>query len=61
MNDSPEAITLSWEVSSIPVEVAGMNPTSVITINNAIVDETILAALELLLYGGGSGQTGTVR
>ena len=59
VNDSPEAITLSWEVSSIPVEVAGMNPTSVITIDSTIVDETDLAALELLLYGGGSGQTET--
>ena len=59
VNDSPEAITLSWEVSSIPVEVAGMNPTSVITINSTIVDATDLAALELLLYGGGSGQTET--
>lgn len=59
VNDSPEAMTLSWEVSSIPVEVAGMNPTSVITIDSTIVDETDLAALELLLYGGGSGQTET--
>lgn len=59
VNDSPEAITFSWGVSSIPVAVPGMNPTSVITIDSTVVDATDLATLETLLYGGGTGQSET--
>lgn len=59
VNDSPEAITFSWEVSSIPVAVPGMNPTSVITIDSTVVDAADLATLETLLYGGGTGQSET--
>ena len=51
VNDSPEAITFSWEVSTTPVSVAGMKPTACITIDSTKADETCLAALETILYG----------
>lgn len=52
VNDSPEMITFSWEVTSIPTNVTGLRPTSVITIDSTQVDSAALAALEELLYGG---------
>jgi methionine-rich copper-binding protein CopC len=51
INDSPEAITLSWEVSTTPVEVSGHKPISSMTINSTKVDAVKLAALEDILYG----------
>lgn len=51
INDSPEAITFSWEVSTTPVLVTGMNPTSIMTIDSRTADPTDLAALEIILYG----------
>jgi len=51
MNDSPEAITFSWEISTIPVPVTGYKPTSYLCIDSTRVDADALAALELLLYG----------
>ena len=51
INDSPEAITFSWEVSTTPVSVAGFKPTSQITIDSTKADKTKLAALEDILYG----------
>ncbi len=52
INDSPEAITFSWEVSTTPVNVAGFKPTSQITIDSTKVkDSSKLAALEDILYG----------
>ena len=53
INDSPEAITFSWEVSTTPENVTGFKPTASITIDSTKVDETKLAALEKLLYGDG--------
>ena len=53
INDSPEAITFSWEVSTNPENVTGFKPTASITIDSTKVDETKLAALEKLLYGDG--------
>lgn len=50
-NDSPEAITFSWEVSTTPVEVPGLKPTACVTIDSTKVDAEKLAALELILYG----------
>lgn len=52
INDSPEMITFSWDVTSIPVNVTGMRPTSQLTIDSTEVDPDALAALEELLYGG---------
>jgi hypothetical protein len=51
INDSPEAITFSWEVTTTPVSVTGFKPTASITIDSTKVDETKLAALEAILYG----------
>ena len=51
INDSPEAITFSWEVTTTPVSVTGFKPTASITIDSTKADETKLAALETILYG----------
>jgi len=51
VNDSPEAITFSWEVSTTPVEVPGFKPTASLVIDSTKVDPAKLAELELLLYG----------
>jgi len=51
VNDSPDAITFSWEVSTTPVPVTGYKPTSIITITSTEVDSAALAALEEILYG----------
>lgn len=51
VNDSPEAVTFSWEASSVPVNVSGMLPTSSITIDSRTADPTKLTALEKILYG----------
>ena len=51
INDSPEAITFSWEVSTTPVNVAGHKPTASITIDSTKVDAAKLTALEKVLYG----------
>lgn len=55
VNDSPEAITFSWEVSTTPVNVTGFKPTSQITIDSTKVDAAKLKSLEDILYGGGTG------
>lgn len=52
INDSPEAITFSWEVSTTPVSVSGFKPTASITIDSTKVDAAKLEALEAILYGG---------
>lgn len=51
VNDSPEAITFSWEVSTTPVNVTGFKPTSSIVIDSTKVKPEKLAALEKILYG----------
>lgn len=51
INDSPEAITLSWEISTTPVEVKDLKPTALVTIDSTKADKTKLAALEAKLYG----------
>lgn len=54
INDSPEAITFSWEFSTTPVSVNGFKPTSCITIDSTKVDAEKLATLEAALYGSES-------
>lgn len=54
INDSPEAITFSWEVTTTPVSVKGFKPTANITIDSTKVDKGKLTALEAILYGGDS-------
>lgn len=51
VNDSPEATTLSWEVSTTPVNVTGYKPTSSLEINSTKVDKSKLTALEAILFG----------
>lgn len=51
VNDSPEAITFSWELTTTPVPVTGFKPTSYLCIDSTKVDAGALAALEQLLYG----------
>ena len=54
INDSPEAITFSWEVTTTPVEVPGFKPTANVVIDSTKVDAEKLAALEAILYGSES-------
>lgn len=56
VNDSPEAITFSWEVTTTPVEVPGFKPTACITIDSTKVDAEKLQALEAKLYGDESSE-----
>jgi hypothetical protein len=51
INDSPEAITFSWEVSTTPVEIPGFKPSATITIDSTKCDKESLTALETILYG----------
>ena len=51
INDSPEAITFSWEFTTTPVAVDGFEPTACITIDSTKVDAEKLTALETKLYG----------
>jgi hypothetical protein len=58
VNDSPEAITFSWEVTTTPVPVTSYNSVSSITIDSTRVDAGKLAALETILYGTEGGADG---
>ena len=60
INDSPEAMTLSWEFTTTPVSVAGFKPTSLVTIDSTKVDATKLKALEDKLYGTESEESSLV-
>ena len=51
INDSPEAITFSWEVSTTPPAVTGFKPSSIIVIDSTVANAAKLAALEVILYG----------
>ena len=51
INDSPDAISFSWEIDTTPVAVTGYKAVSNITINSLDCDKTKLAALEKVLYG----------
>lgn len=57
VNDSPEAITFSWDITSTPVLATGYEPVSLITIDSLTADPTKLAALEVILYGEDVGPT----
>jgi hypothetical protein len=51
INDSPEAITFSWEITTIPVAVTGMRPTALVTVDSTKVAPADLLELENLLWG----------
>lgn len=54
VNDSPEANTFSWELTTTPVAVEGYKPTACITIDSTKADKSKLAELEAILYGSES-------
>lgn len=54
VNDSPEALTLSWEISTTPVNVTGHKPTATLEIDSRNCDPTKLQKLEEILYGSAS-------
>ena len=51
VNESPEAITFSWTITTTPVEIKGMKPSACITIDSTKVEPNKLKALEDALYG----------
>lgn len=51
INDSPDAITFSWEFTTTPINVTGYKPTACITIDSTKADSTKLGVLEDMLYG----------
>ena len=51
INDSPEAITFSWEITTTPVNVTGAKPTASLVIDSTKADPSKLSALEDILYG----------
>lgn len=51
INDSPEAITFSWEVNTTPVPVEGKKPTASLVIDSTKVEEGVMAKIEAALYG----------
>ena len=58
VNDSPEAISFSWDVKTTPVNVTGMKPTACVTIDSRKLSAARKAALEAALYGTDTvGQT----
>lgn len=59
INDSPEAITFSWEITTTPVNVTGQKPTASLVIDSTKADSTKLAALEAILYGSDDGTSGS--
>lgn len=51
LNDSPDVSPLSWEISTIPVDVDGYKPTSTFVLDSTKLDKDILAKIEKILYG----------
>lgn len=51
INDSPEAITFSWEMTTTPVNVAGYKPTALLTIDSRKTDKDKIASFEEIIYG----------
>jgi hypothetical protein len=51
INDSPEAITFSWEVTTTPTHVEGYKPTALLTVDSTKVSAGALTDLEEILYG----------
>lgn len=51
INDTPEAITFSWDITTTPVPITGAKPSAKLTIDSTKITEAKLAAIEDLLYG----------
>lgn len=56
INDSPEAITFSWEINTTPITVEGHKPTASMIIDSTKVDKQKLASFESILYGSESSE-----
>lgn len=56
VNDSPDAITMSWEITTTPINITGYKPVSSITINAWELTTAVRTALESKLYGTASTQ-----
>lgn len=50
-NESPDGMTMSWSVSTTPVDVEGKKPTATVTINSVKAGEKVMKAVEDVLYG----------
>lgn len=59
VNDSPEALTFSWTLTTNPVIVEGHKPVALITIDSTLVDHDKLVAFEDILYGTNADPTAT--
>lgn len=57
INDSPEAITFSWELTTTPVSVTGFKPTSYLEFDSTKLSKAKMDALEALLYGSDEGSS----
>ena len=57
VNDSPEPVELSWEISTTPVDLVGFKPVASIDIDTTQTDPTKLAAFEKKLYGSANGDS----
>ena len=60
VNDSPEAITFSWEITTTPVNVNGHKPTSHLIVDTTVADAGKVTQLETKLYGDDSSGTPTL-
>lgn len=56
VNDSPEAVTFSWEISTVPVNVEGLKPTATVVIDSTKCEAEHLAAIEAKLFGSEDGE-----
>lgn len=56
INDSPDAITFSWDVSTTPVNVPNLKPTASLTLDSTKTDIAKLKILEDILYGTDAGE-----
>lgn len=56
VNDSPEAITFSWEVSTTPVNVTGFKPTASLVLDSIKLGEAKMKAIEDVLYGSSTAE-----
>ena len=60
INDSPEAITFSYEIKTNPVNVSGFKPTACLTIDSTKTNAAKLEAIEQILYGTPAGSGGSL-
>ena len=55
-NESPEGMTMSWSVSTTPVEGPGKKPTATVTFNSVKVGEKVMKAIEDVVYGSSAAE-----